>query len=246
MRRNACPPTVARAPSHEHAAKDRRVRLAAFGIAIAALIGVPSIARSQCAKDTDCKGARICSAGVCIDAVAKEPPRNWALAGGISGVVGAGITLGLAIPADILLDPVASTALSGAFTLTTIIQSPITAAGGRSARVATGVEGERGARVGGWIFYVVAIVALPGMIFYGLAHEEPPPHGWIVGVGIAGALSQTLLAVDAFVSHSQALALAPPTVGRPRGAGIALAPTIAPYLAPEAGNGAVFGVTGSF
>jgi hypothetical protein len=222
-----------------------------MGVVVLALVGLPSIARSQCAKDTDCKGDRICSAGTCVDATAGEPVRNWALSAGAGGVVSGGITLGLAIAADVLPrvnpeDPIPPIAIAGTFMMTTIVMSPVTAAGGRSARVAAGVDGERGARIGGWIFYGIGIASVPGIVVVGLALEGPPPPGWILGSGLACALSQALLAVDAFVSHTQALALAPATADRARRDAVIVVPSLAPSLGADAGYGAVFGVAGAF
>ncbi len=233
-------------PWHGRVPPESRSRLAAAGIAAVLLAGIPSVARSQCVKDTDCKGDRICSDGVCVDAVAREPVRNWALSAGAGAVVSGGITLGLSIAADVNSEPAIKSSLFGGLVLTTIIQSPVTAAGGRSARVATGVEGERGARVGGWIFFGVGLATGAGNTLYGIANKAPPPPGWILGSGLACVLSQALLAVDAFVSHTQALARASAAVDRDRRAGIAVLPSLAPYLGADGGNGAVLGLTGSF
>jgi len=236
-------------PRREQGAQYGRSRFAAMGVVVLALVGLPSVARAQCAKDTDCKGDRICSAGSCVDGTSRKPKKVWALSAGASGVVSGGLTLGMAITADVLFDPerlYSTTSLIGAYLLTTIIQSPIIAVGGRSARVATGVEGERGARVGGWIFYGVGIASFPVIAAYGFATEGPPPHGWILGSGIACALSQALLAVDAFVSHYQAAALAPEAANLGQRAGPALRPFVAPRTGPDSVTGAVLGLGGSF
>jgi hypothetical protein len=64
--------------------------------------------------------------------------------------------------------------------------------------------------------------------------------------GLGGALSQTLLAADAFIAHSQAKALHPETADRARTSGVASAPRIAPFAAPTPDGGAVVGLAGSF
>jgi hypothetical protein len=128
----------------------------------------------------------------------------------------------------------------------TIVVAPITAAGGRSARVAAGVEGERGARVAGWIFYAHDLTYMPFIaVFSAFAMDGPPPHGWILAFGLAGALSQSLFAADAFISRSQAKALAPKTAQLHRESEVALFPLVAPYATPN-GGGAVVGMAGSF
>jgi hypothetical protein len=226
----------------------RSWKLAAVAITVA-VVGVPSIARSQCAKDTDCKGARICSAGQCVDSTAASPPRNWALAGGIVGSVGAGITMGFSIPMEFDMENphTAQIALAGTAMIVTIVAAPIAAGGGHSARRLPGVEGERGARAAGWLFYILDLMSIPGMVFYSVASSGPPPHGWITAVGFMGALSQSLLAADAFIARSQALKLYPPAEEAAPGPEAALAPRLAPYLSPVVtGGGMVAGVAGSF
>jgi hypothetical protein len=64
-------------------------------------------------------------------------------------------------------------------------------------------------------------------------------------LGLGGALSQTLLAADALVAHSQAKALAPKTAQLHRAHEVALVPLVAPYATPD-GGGAVVGLAGSF
>lgn len=222
-------------------------RMAAVVSAVA-LVGAPSIARSQCAKDTDCKGARICSAGQCVGAAPTSTVRDWSLAGGIVGVVGAGLTIGFSIPIEFSMDdpPPAPIVLAGISPLLTIVAAPIAAGAGRSARRAAGVKGEPGARIGGWIFYGLDIMFMPAMALVSVfAMDGPPPHGWMTLLGLGGALSQCLLAADAFIAHSQAKALAPKTAQLPRENGIALAPLVAPYATPG-GGGAVVGLAGSF
>jgi hypothetical protein len=226
----------------------RSWRIAAVITALA-LVGAPSIARSQCAKDTDCKGARICAAGQCVGAAPTSTVRDWSLAGGIVGAVGAGLTIGFSIPIEFGMDdpPPAPIVLAGTSVLLTIVISPITASGGRSARRAAGVEGEPGARVGGWIFYGLDLMFIPTMALFSAFYlDGPPPHGWMALFGLGGALSQSLLAADAFVARSQAKALRPNTADRARGSGVASAPRIAPFAAPSQDGGAVVGVAGSF
>jgi hypothetical protein len=227
------------------------VAFAGAGLVLAALLALPGTARAQCVKDTDCKGDRICSAGSCVDAAPRAQVKVWALSAGASGVVSGGLTLGMAFAADILPrenpeDPIPPIAIGGTYLLTTIIQGPIIAAGGRSARVAAGVDGERGARVGGWIFYGVGIASFPAIVVYGFSQEGPPPPGWILGSGLACALSQALLAVDAFVSHTQALALAPKDEDGARHEAVIVVPSLAPSLGAGGANGAFLGLAGSF
>ena len=228
----------------------RSWRMAAVVVAVA-LVGVPSIARAQCAKDTDCKGDRICANGQCVGAGPAEARRDWSLAGGVVGVVSASLTIGFSIPIEFIdwdhMSP-APVVLDGTSNLLTIVISPITAAGGRSARRAAGVEGERGARVAGWIFYALDLVFMPMVPLVSAFYlDGPPPHGWMLVIGLGGALSQSLLAADAFISHSQAKALHPETADRAQARSVASAPRIAPFTAPTAdGGGAVVGLAGSF
>jgi hypothetical protein len=223
----------------------RSRRIAALFAAVA-LVGAPSIAGAQCAKDTDCKGDRICSNGQCVGAGPAEVHRDWSLAGGIVGVVGAGLTIGLAIPiefADWDSPGPAPVALVGTSALLSIVISPIAAAGGRSARRAAGVEGERGARVAGWIFYGLDLAFMPTITMVSALYlDGPPAHGWMALLGLCGGLSQSLFAADAFVARSQAKPLRQRPAG-PAGLGEV---AIAPFAAPGPDGGAVLGVVGSF
>jgi hypothetical protein len=226
----------------------RSWRIAAV-FAAAALVGAPSIAGAQCAKDTDCKGDRICSNGQCVGAGPSGGGRDWSLAAGVVGTVGASLSLGLSIPMEFYLEnpPAPPIALAGTSALVTIVVAPITAAGGRSARRAAGVEGERGARVAGWIFYNLDLAFIPVITIVSAVYlDGPPPHGWMTLFGLGGALSQSLFAADAFVAHRQAKALRPEAAGRERGYGVARAPRIAPFAAPSPDGGALVGVAGSF
>lgn len=228
----------------------RRSRLAFALVALAAaVLATPSIAQAQCAKDTDCKGDRICSNGQCVGSGPSGGGRDWSLAAGIVGAVGAGLTIGFSMPIEFSIeDPSpAPIALAGTSTLITIVISPVTAAGGRSARRAVGVEGERGARVGGWIFYGLYFMFIPTMATVSVAVlDGPPPHGWMALLGLTGALSQSLFAADAFVAHSQAKALRPKTAAITTGSEVAGAPRIAPFASPTPDGGAVVGLAGSF
>ena len=223
-------------------------RMAAVVSAVA-LLGAPSIARSQCAKDTDCKGARICSAGQCVGAAPTSTVRDWSLAGGIVGVVGAGLTIGFSIPIEFNMEdpPLAPIVLAGISPLVTIVASPIAAGGGRSARRAAGVEGERGARVGGWIFYGLDLAFIPITTFFSLFYmNDPPPHGWMTLIGLGGALSQSLFAADAFIAHRQVKALEKKAAPSEKPPAVAISLRIAPFAAPTPDGGAVFGLAGAF
>jgi hypothetical protein len=65
-------------------------------------------------------------------------------------------------------------------------------------------------------------------------------------LGLTGALSQSLLAADALVAHSQAKALRPKTTESTTGSEVASAPRIAPFASPTQDGGAVVGLAGSF
>jgi hypothetical protein len=216
----------------------------------AAFLATPSFAQAQCAKDTDCKGDRICSNGQCVGSGPSGGGRDWSLAAGIVGAVGAGLTIGFSMPiefADLDHMSPAPVVLAGTSALITIVISPVTEAGGRSARRAVGVEGERGARVGGWIFYGLYFMFIPTMATVSVAVlDGPPPHGWMALLGLTGALSQSLFAADAFVAHSQAKALRPKTAAITTGSEVAGAPRIAPFASPTPDGGAVVGLAGSF
>jgi hypothetical protein len=76
----------------------------------------------------------------------------------------------------------------------------------------------------------------------------PPPHGWVTSLAFLGALSQSLLAADAFISRTQLRLLYPPPADAPEsGAVAAVRLRVAPFAAPLAeGGGAIAGIAGAF
>jgi len=109
------------------------------------------------------------------------------------------------------------------------------------------VEGEPGARVGGWIFYGLDLAFIPVTTFFSLFYmEDPPPHGWMTLLGLGGALSQSLFAADAFIAHRQAKALEKGTALSESSPAAAISPLMAPFAAPTPDGGAVFGLAGAF
>jgi len=130
-------------------------------------------------------------------------------------------------------DPDAAIPLGAAATVTFAIAIPITAVGASSARRHPEVRGLTGARVAGWIGYGLTVADALVLLGLGLADEDVPAPLILSVVGL-GAATSAAMVFDAFVSASQADAVAE----RQRGS---LLPLIA--VAPD-GNGGVGGFLG--
>lgn len=167
-------------------------------------------ALAQCRADVDCKGARICVTGQCVEptapraAAADQDPRDagWAQGAGIFGLVGAGGVLVLAIAAEATKDDKIPAIPLGALAAVGLaVTVPVANAGAASARTPRLL----GLRIASWVLYGLALVDAVALIGLGAADVTPPP-GLISAVGIAGAASAVLMSVDALTAASRATA----------------------------------------
>ncbi len=274
--------------------------LLAAGALVAATTLVATGANAQCSKDTDCKGARVCMQGNCVESAASFPATaapstpaveaapaptvpsspqpapaapaasppvpsaaptppgypppyypyypppgyppppayapapayaapaypappplaltppgqtfpqaspGWARGAAVYGIVAGAVVLGLAIAAENTKSHTYPSApLGGAGTGLFALSVPIVAVGGASARDNPAVVGEPGLRLWGWIGYGITLANALYLLSY--AGKQSPPDGAILSGGLGGATALTLFIIDAFVSASQAQAIA--------------------------------------
>lgn len=190
-------------------------------------------AAAQCAKDTDCKGDRICSAGVCVDpdqvnrAPAAIDPRisapadadaGWTTPAGIIGLVGAAAAVGLIGGAAASLDNDSETdsILGGAGLLTVAILNPIVAVGAHSGDE----RGSVGLEIASWVAYGITIVNGIALLAIGDA-EDDVTEPLTIATGALAGVSLATMAASALIAGSKSRA----AVAR------GPSPTIAPSVA---------------
>ncbi|MDJ0761738.1 MAG: HEAT repeat domain-containing protein [Myxococcota bacterium] len=215
--------------------------------------GKPLIA---CAKDTDCKGDRICVEGSCQD-LKKYPVLGWAMEASIIGFVGTAAVGGLSVyaamkPEDLL----PAIPLAAGATLVTVIVAPAIKSGSLSVREPSDVPGSLTLRVIGWASFGVHLAgsaALAAAIpFYWLKKDEAgdpwtPQTSWIIANSIVGMVSLLTLSVEALVARSQAKRrLREMQRHKKEEAQLSIAPYLTPALQNGAANGITAGITGRF
>jgi hypothetical protein len=138
---------------------------------------------------------------------------GWAKGAAVYGIVAGAVALGLTIGAENTKSHTYPAApLGGAATGLFALSLPIVAIGGASARDNPLVVGSPGLRIWGWIGYGLAIADAAYLLSY--VGKREPADGAILSVGLGGATSLTLFIIDAFMSASQAEALADYEAGR--------------------------------
>jgi hypothetical protein len=115
--------------------------------------------------------------------------------------------LGLGITAGAIQDnPGVTIPIGAVATLVAGVGIPIVASGAGKTRRATGVEGNPGMRLAGWIGYGFTIV--DALTLIGIASSGGTvPSGLTYSVAVLGAASSVLMAVEAGQVHSQSSAL---------------------------------------
>ncbi len=204
-----------------------------IALAFSALIiaAVANGAFSQCTKDSDCKGNRICVQGECrepdtVKAAQPVPAREkteahlstessehhnsggFATGSAIAGFVVSPIILGLCIgSASTEGEDPASLPLGASGLLLDAITVPIISIGGSSARSGEKVDGVVGLRISGWCEYGLFVGAGVVMIGLAIANVDIPQsvaQPVIASEGIVGSISCISLSIDALVSGKQA------------------------------------------
>lgn len=179
---------------------------------------------------------------------------DWAAGAASVGYGSAGGVLLLALGSWATFESTgASMALGALATLGHGIIAPIIAAGGASARDDTGATGSGGLRAAGWIAYVVTWLSASALLYQGITDSEIFPAEQVLLTGLTGASALLCFALDASISHDEALgyaARAPaseaarlaqldsgPAAAKDSAPALLLAPFVAPLLAPGVGLG---------
>ena len=221
-----------------------------------AILCAPS-AWAQCTKDTDCKGDRICNAGVCeapspsTPAAQPLPPQSTVVVptaptpdivkqlmfrnkqGGLIATIGgvSTLTFGLAAAATngeaALATPLGAVAL-----LSTAISAPIAAGSANKSRqflMSRGqLVGVSGYAVAGWTIYALAVINGAGLVGLGIA-DEYAPTALIISCTLLGVSATSFMAADAYSMRNR-LAAANLTGRAAPKVRVAVTPVIGPKI----------------
>ena len=131
-----------------------------------------------------------------------RPSSGWGRTAGITGLVLAGVTLGLAIGSELSSDPGEKFVLGFASFLAVAV-SPHIAKGARSSRAAADVSGITALRIFGWVFFGVTL-ALPPLAIAMRGYDRYP-GGLVLATGTLGALSFVCHSIDGLVAGTRAV-----------------------------------------
>ena len=185
--------------------------------AILVWLSISTTAAAQCRKDTDCKGRRVCSQGVCVSPPARTnapPPLQavpqpvyvdegdpgWTKAAGIMGVIGAAVAVGLAVGSAATLDNDTETdsILGGASLLTLAVLNPVVAVGAHSGDE----RGSIGLEITSWVAYGLAIAN--GIALLVISDADDPATGPLIGLtGTLVGVSLASMSTSAFIASGR-------------------------------------------
>lgn len=190
-----------------------------------AILCAPS-AWAQCTKDTDCKGDRICNAGVCEAPAPSTPAAQPVLPqptiavpapptpdivqqlmfrnkqGGLTATIGGTSTLVFGLAAAATNGEAAlATPLGAAALLSTAITAPIAAGSANKSRqflMSRGqLVGTSGYAIAGWTIYTLAVLNGAGLVGLGIA-DEYVPTALIISCTLLGVSATSFMAADAY------------------------------------------------